>query len=110
MNDFQVQLKVKDEEYVKALKQQAEDVEELLERMRTEFKELQARRYDFQFSTRWALCVAWSVCVRLLGCLRVQKGCVGIRSLCWLVSSELHAVPFVFTAVCLETPNVSSVG
>lgn len=41
MNDFQAQLKVKDEEYVKALKQQAEDVEELLERMRTEFKELQ---------------------------------------------------------------------
>lgn len=43
MNDFQVQLKVKDEEYVKALKQQAEDVEELLERMRTEFRELQVR-------------------------------------------------------------------
>ena len=41
VNDFQVQLKVKDEEYVKALKQQAEDVEELLERMRNEFKELQ---------------------------------------------------------------------
>lgn len=41
VNDFQVQLKVKDEEYVKALKQQAEDVEELLERMRTEFRELQ---------------------------------------------------------------------
>lgn len=41
VNDFQVQLKVKDEEYVKALKQQAEDVDELLERMRTEFKELQ---------------------------------------------------------------------
>lgn len=41
VNDFQVQLKAKDEEYVKALKQQAEDVEELLERMRTEFKELQ---------------------------------------------------------------------
>lgn len=41
MNDFQAQLKVKDEEYVKALKQQAEDVEELLERMRTEFRELQ---------------------------------------------------------------------
>lgn len=41
MNDFQVQLKVKDEEYVKALKQQAEDVEELLDRMRTEFRELQ---------------------------------------------------------------------
>lgn len=41
MNDFQVQLKVKDEEYVKSLKQQAEDVEELLERMRTEFRELQ---------------------------------------------------------------------
>lgn len=43
VNDFQVQLKVKDEEYVKALKQQAEDVEELLERMRTEFRELQVR-------------------------------------------------------------------
>eukprot|EP00903_Cladosiphon_okamuranus_P013611 g12676.t1 len=41
VNDFQAQLKVKDEEYVKALKQQAEDVEELLERMRTEFRELQ---------------------------------------------------------------------
>ena len=41
VNDFQAQLKVKDEEYVKALKQQAEDVEELLERMRNEFKELQ---------------------------------------------------------------------
>lgn len=41
MNDFQVQLKGKDEEYVKALKQQAEDIEELLERMRMEFRELQ---------------------------------------------------------------------
>ncbi|CAM9539637.1 unnamed protein product [Pylaiella littoralis] len=39
----------------------AEDVEELLERMRTEFKELQARRYDFQFSTRWALCEEYEV-------------------------------------------------
>lgn len=36
---------MKDEEYVKALKQQAEDIEELLERMRAEFRELQVARY-----------------------------------------------------------------
>ena len=41
MNDFQTQLKTKDEEYVKALKQQTEDTEELIERMRIEFQELQ---------------------------------------------------------------------
>lgn len=39
--DFQVHLKAKDEEYVKALKQQSEDVIELLRRMRTEFREIQ---------------------------------------------------------------------
>jgi|EP00953_Heterococcus_sp_UTEX-ZZ885_P009480 dynein regulatry complex protein 1 len=38
--DFQTQLKAKDEEYVKSLKQQADDVTELLHRMRTEFKEI----------------------------------------------------------------------
>merc|ERR1719181_2125323 len=41
IREFQLQLKLKDEEYVKALKQQADDVEELLRRMRLEFKELQ---------------------------------------------------------------------
>ncbi|CAM9689132.1 unnamed protein product [Ascophyllum nodosum] len=41
VNDFQTQLKTKDEEYVKALKQQTEDTEELIERMRIEFQELQ---------------------------------------------------------------------
>ncbi|KAJ1446860.1 sperm tail-domain-containing protein [Pelagophyceae sp. CCMP2097] len=40
IREFQLQLKLKDEEYVKALKQQADDVEELLRRMRLEFKEL----------------------------------------------------------------------
>ena len=34
IREFQLQLKAKDEEYVKALKQQADDVEELLRRMR----------------------------------------------------------------------------
>lgn len=41
IRDFQQQLKSKDEEYVKALKQQADDAEEMLIRMRSEFKELQ---------------------------------------------------------------------
>lgn len=44
VSEFQSQLKAKDEEYVKALKQQGEDIEELLDRMRTEFKELQVKR------------------------------------------------------------------
>ena len=41
ISDFQTQLKGKDEEYVKSLKQQADDVTALLARMRGEFKELQ---------------------------------------------------------------------
>lgn len=44
VSEFQSQLKTKDEEYVKALKQQGEDIEELVDRMRTEFKELQVKR------------------------------------------------------------------
>ncbi|CAM9509628.1 unnamed protein product, partial [Chrysoparadoxa australica] len=40
IQDFQQQLKSKDEEYIKSLKQQADDIEELLERMRVEFREL----------------------------------------------------------------------
>lgn len=59
VNDFQAQLKVKDEEYVKALKQQAEDVEELLERMQTEFRELQVRL----------------VLLNRVPCLCVRRGC-----------------------------------
>ncbi len=43
--EFQRQLRAKDEEYVRALKQQADDVEGLLKRIRTEFKELQGE-YD----------------------------------------------------------------
>jgi len=38
--EFHLELKLKDEEYVRGLKQQAEDVDELLKRMRREFKEL----------------------------------------------------------------------
>jgi len=41
IREFNLQLKAKDEEYVRALKQQSEDVEEVLERMRAEFKDLQ---------------------------------------------------------------------
>jgi dynein regulatory complex protein 1 len=41
IRDFQQQLKSKDEEYVKALKQQADDVEDMLTKMHTEFKDLQ---------------------------------------------------------------------
>ena len=40
--EFHLQLKMKDEEYVKSLKTQSEDVESLLTKMRTEFKELQS--------------------------------------------------------------------
>ena len=39
--DFQLQLRSKDEEYVRTLRQQAEDVDELIARIRREFKELQ---------------------------------------------------------------------
>ena len=42
IRQFQVQLKMKDEEYVKAGKCQAEDVEAILERMTTQYKQLQA--------------------------------------------------------------------
>jgi len=41
IRDFQQQLKSKDEEYVKALKQQADDIEDILTKMHTEFRELQ---------------------------------------------------------------------
>lgn len=52
MNNFQLQLKAKDEEYVKALKRQADDIDDLLERMRSELKELQVRRKGFPFKQR----------------------------------------------------------
>ncbi|RYG98214.1 hypothetical protein EON65_51715, partial [archaeon] len=39
--DFQQQLRAKDEEYVRTLRQHAEDIDELLNRIRTEFHELQ---------------------------------------------------------------------
>jgi len=42
--EFQRQLRSKDEEYVRTLRQQAEDVEDLLARIRKEFKELQVVR------------------------------------------------------------------
>ena len=41
IRSFQHQLKSKDEEYVKALKQQADDVEGMLSKMHCEFKDLQ---------------------------------------------------------------------
>jgi dynein regulatory complex protein 1 len=43
--DFQQQLRAKDEEYVRALRQHAEDIDELLNRVRREFFELQSE-YD----------------------------------------------------------------
>lgn len=43
--DFQAQLRSKDEEYVRALRQHAEDIDELLNRIRSEFTELQSE-YD----------------------------------------------------------------
>lgn len=45
IRDFQQQLRAKDEEYVRALRQHAEDIDELLARVRREFSELQAE-YD----------------------------------------------------------------
>lgn len=45
INDFQQQLRAKDEEYVRSLRQQAEDIDELLNRVRKEFTELQSE-YD----------------------------------------------------------------
>jgi dynein regulatry complex protein 1 len=39
--EFQLQLRAKDEEYVRALRQQSEDVEGMLQRIRAEFAELQ---------------------------------------------------------------------
>lgn len=45
INDFQQQLRSKDEEYVRALRQHAEDIDNLLGRIRSEFHELQAA-YD----------------------------------------------------------------
>jgi dynein regulatry complex protein 1 len=41
IREFKKQLKVKDEEYVKALKKYGDDVEELLRRTRKEIRELQ---------------------------------------------------------------------
>jgi dynein regulatory complex protein 1 len=45
ISEFQRQLRGKDEEYVRTLRQQSEDVDELLGRIRREFKEMQAE-YD----------------------------------------------------------------
>eukprot|EP01032_Pedospumella_encystans_P008838 gene8838-10452_t len=39
--EFQQQLRAKDEEYVRTLRQQADDVDDLISRIRSEFKELQ---------------------------------------------------------------------
>ncbi|GLE04895.1 hypothetical protein PINS_up013876 [Pythium insidiosum] len=41
IKEFQAQLKAKDEQYVTALKVQAEDVEKLVERMRIQYREMQ---------------------------------------------------------------------
>mmetsp|Transcript_26278 Transcript_26278/g.34173 ORF Transcript_26278/g.34173 Transcript_26278/m.34173 type:complete len:756 (-) Transcript_26278:1528-3795(-) len=48
--EFHLALKIKDEEYVKTLKKQAEDIEELLSRMRKEFKDL-SDEYDVQLES-----------------------------------------------------------
>lgn len=45
VSDFMLQLRKKDEEYVRALRQQAEDVDELLSKIRTEYKTIQGE-YD----------------------------------------------------------------
>eukprot|EP01038_Epipyxis_sp_PR26KG_P008014 gene8014-10861_t len=45
ISDFQHQLRGKDEEYVRTLRQQADDIDDLLSRIRREFKELQ-HEYD----------------------------------------------------------------
>lgn len=47
IREFNQQLKSKDEEYVKSLRRQAEDIEKLLQYMRTEYTELQIQ-YDEQ--------------------------------------------------------------
>jgi dynein regulatory complex protein 1 len=45
INDFQLQLRSKDEEYVRALRQHADDIDSLLNRIRSEFRDLQSA-YD----------------------------------------------------------------
>lgn len=45
ISDFMLQLRKKDEEYVRALRQQAEDIDELLTKIRTEYKTIQTE-YD----------------------------------------------------------------
>lgn len=50
ISDFQQQLRSKDEEYVRSLRQQAEDVDDLLFRIRREFKELQ-QEYEKELDT-----------------------------------------------------------
>jgi dynein regulatory complex protein 1 len=45
INDFQLQLRAKDEEYVRALRQHADDIDSLLNRIRSEFRDLQTA-YD----------------------------------------------------------------
>ena len=42
INDIKLELKAKDDEYVKSLKRQAEDIDALLMHMGSQFKELQA--------------------------------------------------------------------
>ena len=41
IHDFQQQLRTKDEEYVRTLRQESEDINELIIRIRKEFNELQ---------------------------------------------------------------------
>ena len=43
IKQFQQELKIKDEEYVKMLKSQAEDIEILIKRMRTQFYQLRTQ-------------------------------------------------------------------
>lgn len=50
IKDFQQQLRAKDEEYVRTLRQQADDVDDLLGRIRSEFKELQGE-YEKEFDS-----------------------------------------------------------
>jgi dynein regulatory complex protein 1 len=49
IKDFQLQLRAKDEEYVRMLRRQSDDIDELLARIRREFQELYAA-YENEFS------------------------------------------------------------
>ena len=79
IKEFNNELKSKDEEYVKSLKQQEEDITQLLSRMRTQYNDLQKEYEVEQNKLKTLLCVSATHC-----CQKIK-----VRSTIYLISAVI---------------------